>query len=152
MLLSVGTYHAGLQYPEWALVIEPIVILVYPIGVMVAIFRYQLFDLEFVVKRGLIYTCLTGAGVLIFYASIGAGGSFLSGFWPGGNKSVVLVGFATLVMGLLFAPLRRAFQRIIDNQFFPERTALREKLIRVASDLAATAIEIDDVNFPHPAA
>ena len=124
-------------HPEWLGVVEPLALLLYPLGVMFAIFRYQLFDLEVVVKRGLVYTVLTGVLVLIFYASIGASGALVSSFLPGDDTSIWLVAFATLAMGLLFAPLRRATQRLIDRQFFPERTALREKLIHLAGDLPA---------------
>ncbi len=137
MLALVWTGRLGGVSPEWLGVVEPVVLVVYPLGVLFAIFRYQLFDLEVVVKRGLVYTVLTGVLVLIFYASIGAGGALLSRFLPGDDTSIWLVAFATLVLGLLFAPMRRATQRVIDRQFFPERTALREKLIHLASDLPA---------------
>ncbi len=133
----VATDYLGRSYPEWIGVVEPLALLAYPVAVLLAIFRYQLFDLEFVVKRGLLYTALTGVLVLIFYTSIGAGGAFLSSFLPGGEASVWLVGFATLLMGLLFAPLQSATQALIDRQFFPERTALREQLIGLAGDLPA---------------
>jgi diguanylate cyclase (GGDEF)-like protein len=136
MLVVVAAVNMGVTYPAWVDIVEPLVLLAYPLGVFAAIFRYQLFDLEVVVKRGLVYGSLTGLLVLIFYASIGAGGALLSSFLPGDN-SVWLVGFATLLMGLLFSPLRRATQSLIDRQFFPERTALRQQLIHLASDLPA---------------
>ena len=136
-LASIATNRFGGAFPEWLMVIEPLVLLMYPVGVLTAIFRYQLFDLEVVVKRSLVYTCLTGTLILFFYGAIGTGGALLSRSMPGGQTSVVLVGVATLMMGLLFSPMRRATQGLIDRQFFPERTALREQLIRLASDLPA---------------
>jgi len=44
---------------------------------------------------------------------------------------------ATLRLGLLFAPLRRALHRVIDRRFFPERYALRQQLIALAGELPA---------------
>lgn len=127
----------GASYPRWVEIAEPLVLLVYPVAVFVAIFRYHLFDLEFVVKRSLVYACLTGVLILIFYGAIGAGGALLSSFYSGGGTSVWVVALATLLMGLLFSPLRKASQALIDRQFFPERRALRRHLVQLASDLPA---------------
>ncbi len=137
MVAAIVAGQLGIAYPEWLGAVEPLVLLVYPLCIFVAIFRYQLFDLELVVRRSLVYTVLTGLLILGFYAAIGAGGAFLSGLFPGGDPSIWLVALATLLMGLFFRPLRKATQNLIDRQFFPERTALREKLVRLASDLPA---------------
>jgi diguanylate cyclase (GGDEF)-like protein len=40
-------------------------------------------------------------------------------------------------LGLLFSPLRRALQRLIDRRFFPERQALRQRLVGLAGELPA---------------
>jgi diguanylate cyclase (GGDEF)-like protein len=48
-----------------------------------------------------------------------------------------VVSGATLLLGLLFAPLRQSLQRLIDRRFFPERTVVRQQLVDLASDLPA---------------
>src|SRR5262249_52648917 len=101
-----------------------------------AIFRYNLFDIELVVRRSLIYTTLSGTLILVFYAALGAGGALFSSLVRGG-ESVWTVAAATLLLGLLFAPLRRALHRLIDRRFFPERLALRRRLIALAGELPA---------------
>ncbi len=137
VVASTAAVWSGSFYPPWLEVAEPLVLLIYPCGVLFAIFRYRLFDLELVVKRGLVYTVLTSMLILVFYGSIGAGGALLTRVMRGGDPSIWLVGMATLLMGLLFGPLRRAAQQLIDRQFFPERTALRQQLVKVAGDLPA---------------
>ncbi len=122
--------------PSWVDNLWSPVLLLFPFAVFVAIFRYHLFDLGFVVRRGLIYTTLTTSLLLVFYAALGGGGVLLSGLF-GSASSVWVVAFATLVLGLLFAPLRRLLQEIIDRRFFPERQALRQQLTALASGLAA---------------
>ena len=102
-----------------------------------AIFRYRLFNLETVVRRSLVYTLLTGSMVLVFYTTVGAGGVLFSEWLEGGRGSVWVVSAATLLLGLLFAPLRRALQRMIERRFFPERHALRQRLISLAEELPA---------------
>ena len=127
----------GFPLPPWAAALESLALLGYPICFFVAIFRYHLFDLELVVRRSLIYTLLTGALVLVFYAALGAGGAIFSHLLDGRRESVWAVSIATLLLGLLFAPLRRMLHRVIDRRFFPERYALRQRLVALAGELPA---------------
>jgi diguanylate cyclase (GGDEF)-like protein len=115
---------------------QPLALLCYPIAFFAAIYRYHLFDIELVVRRSLIYTTLTGILFLVFYAALGAGG-VLATRLVGGDASVWPVSAATLVLGLLFAPLRRTLQVSIGRRFFPERYALRQRLIALAGELPA---------------
>jgi diguanylate cyclase (GGDEF)-like protein len=136
MVSSAVLARLGFPLPPWAVALESLVLLGYPIAFLAAIFRYHLFDLELVVRRSLIYTTLTGALVLVFYAALGAGGAVLSYLFDG-RESVWAVSIATLFLGLLFAPLRRTLHRVIDRRFFPERYALRQRLVGLAGELPA---------------
>lgn len=139
MLFTVASAVLGISghpLPAWAVPLETLILIGYPAAFFAAIFRYHLFDLELAVRRGLIYTTLTGALVLLFYAALGAGGVFFSRLVEG-RESVWAVSAATLLLGLLFAPLRRSLQRVIDRRFFPERYALRQRLIALAGELPA---------------
>ncbi len=133
---SVVAYLRDVSLPGWVDAAQPLILLCYPVAVFVAIFRYQLFDLEFVVRRGLIYTTLTGVLVLVFYGAVGAGGALFSEAVTG-TGSVWVISAATLLLGLLFSPLRRSLQTMIDRRFFPERYALREHLVALAGELPA---------------
>lgn len=142
-LLSVLTLIAfmvasrfGLAPPEASRVLFSLVSLVYSVALFVAIFRYDLFDIELVVRRSLIYTALTTALVLVFCAAQGAGGVLVY-YGLDGRASVWAVSLATLLLGLVFAPLRRFFHRLIDRRFFPERHALRQRLVALAGELPA---------------
>jgi two-component system cell cycle response regulator len=126
----------GRPAPLWLIALEPLTLLCYPIAFFAAIFRYHLFDIELVVRRSLIYTTLTGTLILVFYAALGAGGALFSTLVEG-RESVWAVSAATLLLGLLFAPLRRALHRLIDRRFFPERNELRRRLIALAGELPA---------------
>ena len=131
-----------LGYPDrgaaegWAAVM-PLLVLCYPVSVFVAIFRYQLFDLEFVVRRSLVYSTLTTILVGLFYAALGAGGAIFSRVAGDGGRSIGSLAAATLLLGLLFSPLRRAIQLLIDRRFFPERGAMRRRLVDLAAELPA---------------
>ena len=127
--------YAGAS-PSWFELVEPPVLLAFPVVVFVAIFRYHLFDIELVVRRSMVYLALTGALVLIFWAAVGAGSALLSQ-WVGGGISVVVVSATTLLVGLLFSPLHRGLQRFISRRFFPERHAQRQRLVELAAQLPA---------------
>jgi diguanylate cyclase (GGDEF)-like protein len=127
---------SGQQTPQWYNPLQTLVLLCYPVALFAAIFRFHLFDIELAVRRGLLYTTLSGALVLVFYAALGA----VSLLFPAafrGRQSLWAVGIAMLVLGLLFAPLRRFAHRLIDRGFFPERNELRHRLITLAGELPA---------------
>jgi diguanylate cyclase (GGDEF)-like protein len=122
--------------PRWFELVEPPVLLAFPVVVFVAIFRYHLFDIELVVRRSMVYLALTGALVLIFWAAVGAGSALLSQ-WVGGGVSVLVVSATTLLVGLLFSPLHRGLQHVISRRLFPERHAQRQRLVELAAQLPA---------------
>jgi diguanylate cyclase (GGDEF)-like protein len=123
--------------PDWLQSLEPWVLIVYPIAVFTAIFRYHLFDMELVVRRSLLYTALTGTIVALFYSALWVGGAVFGQIAEGGHASVWVVSGVTLLLGLLFTPLHRALQNGIDRRFFPERYEMRQRLIALAGELAA---------------
>lgn len=123
--------------PAWLQELEPWVLIVYPIAVFIAIFRYHLFDMELVVRRSLLYTALTGTIVALFYSALWVGGAVFGQIAEGGHASVWVVSGVTLLLGLLFTPLHRALQSGIDRRFFPERYEMRQRLIALSGELAA---------------
>ena len=136
MIASTALELAGFPPPDWTGPLETLALLCYPAALFAAIFRYDLFDIELAVRRGLIYTLLTGSLVLVFYAALGAGGVIFSRLVEG-REAIWAAAGATLLLGLLFAPLRRWLQRLIGRRFFPERYALRQRLIALAGELPA---------------
>jgi diguanylate cyclase (GGDEF)-like protein len=135
---GAGLDLAGVALPGWTGPLETLILLGYPAAFFAAIFRYDLFDVERAARRGLVYSLLTSALMLVFYAVLGAGGALASRL-VADRGSVLAASAATLVLGLLFAPLRRALHRLIDRRFFPERYALRRSLIALAGELPALA-------------
>jgi diguanylate cyclase (GGDEF)-like protein len=135
-LASAVSSGVGWPLPAWTEPLESLVLLCFPVALFAAIYRTHLFDLELVVRRSLLYTTLTGTLILVFYATLGAGGALFSNLLKERDSAWVVSG-STLVLGLLFSPLRRAVQRLIDRRFFPERQALRQRLVALAGELPA---------------
>ncbi len=128
----------GIFNPDWLNDLESVALICLPIAVFVAIFRSHLFNLQLVVRRSLVYTALTSLLVLLFYTGVGIGGALFSELVDG-MSSVWVVGGATLVSGLLFSPLKTRLQNLIDHRFFPQRDALRQRLIALAGELPTKA-------------
>jgi diguanylate cyclase (GGDEF)-like protein len=139
MLFTAGSSsleRAGFTLPSWTGPIETLILLGYPVAFFAAVFRHHLFDIELVVRRSLLYTTLTGTLMVVFYAALGAGSALFSHLLQG-QGSIGSVAMATLLLGLLFAPLRRALHQGIDRRIFPERQALRRRLADLAAELPA---------------
>ncbi|MBZ0111103.1 MAG: diguanylate cyclase [Thermoanaerobaculia bacterium] len=124
----------GLPDPGWMAVVEPLALLCYPLAIFAAIFRYRLFDIELAVRRTLVYSTLTTVSVVVFYLLIGLGGALFSRFLDR-EGSVWPVAGATLILGLLFTPMRHWLERQVYRRFFPERLALRSALTELAAEL-----------------
>lgn len=141
ILWSAGAPHFGWPVPIWLQEQAfPFLVLGFPVAVFVAIYRYHLFDLELVVRRGFVYGALTAALVALFYGTVAGLGSLyakMTDAEAGERASVWVVGLAMLVVGLAFDSVRRGIQRTLDRFFFPERQALRRHLVDLASELPA---------------
>ena len=82
-----------------------------PIATGVAILRYRLYDIDVVINRTLVYATLT-AGLAAVYAAVALGLGVAIG-----SGSTVPTAAATLVVALLFRPLRGQVQTAVDRRF-----------------------------------
>lgn len=88
-----------------------------PVTVGLSVFRYRLWDIDFVINRGLAYSVLT-----LLLGTIFAGGFFglraaLEGFLGGGQANTAAI-ISTALVVRLFTPVRRRSRRFIDQRFY----------------------------------
>jgi hypothetical protein len=114
-----------------------------PVAIAVAIVRYQLFDIDRLIKRTVVYGGLTallvacyGAAVLVFQA-------LLAGF--AGPDAPLAVAGATLLVAALFQPLRRRIQAAVDRRFDRGRYDA-ERLVAAFGGRLRNRIELDEVS------
>ena len=98
-----------------------------PLSFGYAIFRYQLMDMRAVVKTALVYTITTGA-ILGLYITLALRlGQVLGSLLGDQMDAVVEITILGLFL-LLFEPIRRTIQRLVDRRFFPQYRDYSEHL------------------------
>jgi len=90
-----------------------------PLAIGIAIFRYQLFDIDRLINRTLVYALLSLSLVLAYLLLILASGSIVRA--GTGRSSGLAVAASTLAVAALFRPLRGRIQSAVDRRFYRRR-------------------------------
>ena len=104
-----------------------------PVALAVAMQRYHLFDVRFILQRTLVYGALTACVVGLYVLVVVGAGALVH---SGGNFLVSL--FATGLVAVLFAPLRDRLQRGVNHLMYGEREDPYRVLSRLGQRLEAT--------------
>ena len=94
----------------------PLVMLLIPLSVFVAVFRSGLFDVDQVINRALVYVTLTASLALVYLGTVAGLQRLVSPLAGEGNQLVIVA--STLLIAALFNPLRRRIQHVIDRRFY----------------------------------
>src|SRR5690606_12216085 len=90
-------------------------VLVY--GITIAVIRYQLFDIQLLIRRGLIYGVVTSLLAVVFIASLFVLKNAME-MALGGQQSSTAAIISTATVMMLFQPTRQRVRRFIDRRFF----------------------------------
>jgi hypothetical protein len=126
-----GRTHVILMLiPDTALYLA---LLLIPLSIGVAILRYNLWDIDLVINRTLVYGTLTVSVVLLYVLVVVGLGKLLE---VRGNVIISLL--ATGLAAVLFAPLRDRLQRGVNRLMYGERDDPYRVLSRLGSRLEST--------------
>ena len=95
-----------------------VAMLLFPISFAVAITRYRLWDVDVVVNRTLVYLAVTGSLAVIYVVSIALLGLVsreLVFRGESGQGNALVIVLSTLAIAVLFSPVRRRVQDLIDG-------------------------------------
>ena len=120
-----------------------------PLAVAVAVLRYRLFDIDVIIRLTLVYTLVTGllglayvGGVLLLQESLRA---------MTGQASQLVIVITTLLIALMFNPLRVRIQGWIDRRFYRKKYNAEQAVAEFAAaardgtDLDALTAMLEDV-------
>jgi MFS family permease len=86
-----------------------------PLAIGIALLRYRLWDIDVLINRTLVYGLLTLILALVYAGLVFGGEALLVGV-IGQSNGIVIVG-STLIVAVLFQPLRHRIQQVIDRRF-----------------------------------
>ncbi len=107
--------------------LTPVVV---PLAIAVAVLRHQLFDIEALVSRVLVYVILT----FVLLAGYALAATWASAALPGPAGTLGRV-VATAVVAVAFAPLRDVLQRVIGRRLYGDRGRPYAAMTRLARQL-----------------
>jgi hypothetical protein len=111
-----------------------------PMAVGIAILRYRLYDIDWIISRTLVYVPLTALLAGVYIALTGVFRAVVSDS-TGGNSDAS-VAFTTIVVVALLTPAKNYMQERVDKHFKESRDATRQ--LGKLGDEARTAAELVD--------
>jgi len=102
-----------------------------PLSVALSILRYRLWDIDFLIRRTLVYAVLSATLALIYFGLV----VLLEGTLRSlvGSSGQVATVISTLVIAALFTPLRRRVQDSIDRRFYRQKYNAEQALAQFAA-------------------
>jgi signal transduction histidine kinase len=110
-----------------------------PIAASIAILRYRLYEIDLVINRTLVYGAVTVLLAAVFAATIVLLGTAL------GRGSAWATAGATLVVAVVFRPLRRSVQDAVDRRFNRARYDALHRMAAFLDELRAGRAEPEEV-------
>ncbi len=101
----------------------------FPTAIAVAILRHDLYDIDRLISRSLVYTTLSGLLASMFALTALAAGLVLGRGSPGAT------GLAAVACTLSINPLRRRVQPVIDRRFYADRRIALATVNRFVTDV-----------------
>jgi len=111
--------QARLYYELFGVSVFWLLALPIPIALIVAMFRYRLFDVNVLINRTIVYGSLTAALLVVYVGSV----VLLQALFRTliGNESQLAIVASTLAIAALFSPLRGRIQSFVDRRFYRKK-------------------------------
>ena len=117
------------------LYVEVLAFLLVPVCTYVAILRYNLYDIDVVINRTLVYGSLTTLLGLVYLGGVATTQAIFRILTGQEHQPQLAIVASTLVIAALFNPLRRRIQSFIDRRFYRRKYDARKTLEAFSAQL-----------------
>ncbi len=118
-------------------IIPRVLYLLIPISFAVAILKYRLMNIDVIIKKTVAYGILSGAIIAIYLVLVGGLGTLLVKVAGVRNQTMVIA--STLVVALIFVPLRNKLQHLVDRNLFRQKYDYPQALRAIAAETLTAA-------------
>jgi serine phosphatase RsbU (regulator of sigma subunit) len=135
MLLLIVTHTSSIDYRsvfETFDIVPTLVSLLVPISFAAAILKYRLMNIDLLIRKTVVYAILSSAIVVVYLGLVGGLGTLLVNVAGLQNQTMVVV--STLVVALLFVPVRNKLQTLVDRNLFRHKYDYPEALRAITSE------------------
>jgi len=144
----------GSPLPWWALVNSTgwwLTMTIVPLSLSIAVLRYQLYEIDLLINRTLVYGALTAMLAAVYFGSVTATQAIFRALTGQEEQPQLAIVVSTLVIAALFNPSRRRIQGFIDRRFYRKKYDAAKTLeafsakLRDETDLDALSDDLVDV-------
>jgi hypothetical protein len=112
------------------------------LGMGVALLRHQLYDIDVIIRRTLVYTALSAVLALFYLGTVILLQLLFRGALPQQSSAAIVL--STLGTAALFSPLRRRIQTIIDRRFYRQKYDAAQALARFTQN-AQQQVDLEEI-------
>lgn len=118
-----------------------VLLILLPVSISLAILRYQLFDIDVIIRRTLVYGALTAILALVYFGIVVVFQELVSRL-TGENRNEIVTVMSTMAIAALFTPLRRRVQSFIDRRFYRQKYDA-ERVLAAFSKTLREEVDLD---------
>ncbi|HJQ37539.1 MAG TPA: SpoIIE family protein phosphatase [Thermoanaerobaculia bacterium] len=112
--------------------VPTVVTILIPLSFAAAILKYRLMNIDIIIRKTVAYAFLTGAIIVLYLILVGGLGTLLVSITGVQNQTMVIA--STLVVALVFVPLRNRLQTLVDRNLFRHKYDYPEALRAISAD------------------
>lgn len=124
----INSINTFLIFIKPVMLLPGLLIVALPLAYGYSIFKYRLMDLQFIIKKSLIYGLISTSIAIIYILLVFGIGNMLKGAL-GENENEALSVFALVVIAFVFDPLKKRVQSAVDKVFYRERYDYQKALL-----------------------
>jgi Stage II sporulation protein E (SpoIIE)/GAF domain/PDZ domain len=119
LIIGGADFSGWTRFMQVAQLLPTLLYLLIPISFAVAIFKYRLMNIDVLIKKTVAYGILSGLIIVIYLVLVGGLGTVLVNVVGVRNQTMVIA--STLVVALVFVPLRNRLQHLVDRNLFRQK-------------------------------